>query len=63
MKGGIDMISNLYKEKVSALIAKAKEKGAIKSYSEFCKTNKGKEASLSKDEIIYYTSGNKGETR
>ena len=40
MKGGIDMVSNLYKEKVSAIIAKAKERGAIKSYSEFCKTNK-----------------------
>ena len=38
MKGGIDMVSNLYKEKVSAIIAKAKERGAIKSYSEFCKT-------------------------
>ena len=34
MKGGIDMVSNLYKEKVSAIIAKAKERGAIKSYSE-----------------------------
>ena len=63
MKGGIDMVSNLYKEKVSAIIAKTKERGAIKSYSEFCKTNKGKEAALSKDEIIYYTSENKGETR
>ena len=48
------MVSNLYKEKVSAIIAKAKERGAIKSYSEFCKTNKGKEAALSKDEIIVY---------
>lgn len=40
------MVSNLYKEKVSAIIAKAKERGAIKSYSEFCKTNKGKEATI-----------------
>lgn len=59
MRGGIDMVSNLYKEKVSAIIAKAKEKGAVKSYSEFTKSKKGKENALSKDEIIYYTSKNR----
>lgn len=57
------MVNNLYKEKVSALIAKAKERGSIKSYSQFCKTEEAKKTSLSKDEIIYYTSKNKGETK
>lgn len=57
------MVNSLYKEKVSALIAKAKERGAIKSYSQFCESSKGKATMLSKDEIIYYTSKNKGETK
>ena len=57
------MISNLYKEKVAGLISKAEKKGLIKTYSEFCKTKEGKETSLTKEEIIYYTSKNKGETK
>lgn len=57
------MVNNLYKQKVSAVIAKAKERGAIKSYSQFCKTDDAKKTALSKDEISYYTSRNKGETK
>lgn len=57
------MVNNLYKTKVTALIAKAKQKGAIKSYSQFCETEEGKKTALSEDEIIYYTSRNKGETK
>ena len=57
------MVNNLYKEKVTSLIARAKQKGAIKSYSQFCETNRAKENALSKDEIIYYTSKDKGETK
>ena len=57
------MVNNLYKSKVTDLIKKSKEKGLIKTYSEFCKTKKGEESELSKDEIIYYTSMNKGETK
>ena len=57
------MVNSLYKEKVSSLIAKAKERGAIKSYSQFCKTSDTKKTALSKDEISYYTSKNKGETK
>ena len=57
------MVNSLYKEKVSSLIAKAKERGAIKSYSQFCKTSDAKKTTLSKDEISYYTSKNKGETK
>lgn len=57
------MVNNLYNSKVADLIKKSKEKGLIKTYSEFCKTKKGEESELSKDEIIYYTSMNKGETK
>lgn len=57
------MVNNLYKKKVTSLIARAKQRGAIKSYSQFCETNRGKETALSKDEIIYYTSKDKGETK
>ena len=57
------MVSNLYKTKMSNLIAKAQEKGLIKKYSQFCKTEVGKKSALSKDEVNYYTSRNKGETK
>ena len=57
------MVNNLYKEKVSNLIAKAKEKGLVKTYSQFCKTETGKKNALSKDEVNYYTSASKGERK
>ena len=63
MRGAIKMVDNLYKSKVSKLIEKAQKKGMIKKYSDFCETEKGKKMALSKDEIIYYTSVNKGETK
>lgn len=56
------MVNSLYKAKITNLIAKAQKKGMIKTYSEFCKTDEGKKNTLSKDEIIYYTS-KKGETK
>ncbi len=57
------MVNNLYKTKVTALIEKAKKKNAIKTYSEFCNTKEGRDSALSRDEIIYYTSKSKGETK
>lgn len=57
------MVNNLYKSRVSALILKAKQKGLVKSYSQFCETKEGKETALSKDEVNYYTSRSKGETK
>lgn len=57
------MVDNLYKTKVAELILKAKKKGVTKTYSQFCETKEGKKASLTKDEIIYYTSKNEGATR
>lgn len=46
------MINNLYKARVTDLIAKAKEKGVIKTYSQFCETKEGKKASLTKEEEL-----------
>lgn len=57
------MVDNLYKSKVSKLIERAQKKGAIKKYSDFCKTEEGKKMALSEDETIYYTSVKKGETK
>lgn len=57
------MVNNLYKSRVSALVMKAKEKGLVKTYSQFCKTPEGKNSSLSKKEIDYYTSKCKGEKK
>ena len=57
------MVNNLYKSKVSSIVEKAKKKGLIKTYSEFCKTEEGKKTELSKDEIVYYTSMNEGEAK
>lgn len=56
------MVNNLYKAKVADLISKSKKKGAIKTYPQFCKTKEGKDTVLTKDEIMYYTSNNKGAT-
>ena len=55
------MVNNSYKAKVTDLISKAKEKGLVKSYSQFCQTKDAKQTSLSKDEVNYYTSQNKEE--
>ena len=57
------MVDNLYKSKVSKLIEKAKKKGLVKKYSDFCETEEGKKLALSKDETIYYTSVKKGEAK
>lgn len=57
------MVNNLYKNKVKELISKAKKKGLVKTYSDFCKTDEAKKTALSKDEIMYYTSGNEGATK
>lgn len=57
------MVNNLYKSKVAKIIEKSKKKGLVKTYSQFCKTNDGKNNALTEDEIIYYTSKNKGETK
>ena len=63
MRGGIKMVNNLYKSKVSKLIEKAQKKGAVKKYPDFCETEEGKKMALSEDETMYYTSVKKGETK
>lgn len=57
------MVNNLYKNRVSKLIANAKEKGLIKKYEEFSESEEGKNLALSKEEVDYYTSKRKGETK
>jgi hypothetical protein len=57
------MVNNLYKARVTDLIAKAKEKEKIKTYSQFCKTKDAKENALTKEEIIHYTSMQEGEVK
>lgn len=52
--GGIHMVNDSYKSKAKSILEKAKEKKAIKKYSEFCKTNVAKNNALSKQEITYY---------
>lgn len=57
------MVNNLYKSKVSKLIERAQKKGLVKKYSDFSETDEGKQMALSEDEIMYYTSEEKGETK
>ena len=55
------MADKNYKKRVSSLIKKAKEKGLVKTYDEFCKTDKAKKIALSEDDVAYYTSKQKGD--
>lgn len=57
------MVNNLYKSKVAGLIEKSKKRGLLRTYSEYCEKDEAERTALSKDEIIYYTSINKGETK
>lgn len=55
------MINDSYKSKVKNLVAKAKEKGAIKTYKQFCETEFAQINRLSEDEVKYYTYDTKDE--
>lgn len=57
------MVDNLYKDKVAKMIAKAKKKGLVKTYAQFCETKSSKEYALTKEEAHYYISKNKGEIK
>lgn len=57
------MSDKIDKSKISELTLKAKKKGLIKEYSEFCKSKEGKQSKLSDEEVIYYTSKNKKESK
>lgn len=50
------MDSTDYQLKVSIIIEKAKSKGLIKTYSEFCNSNYSEEFAVNEEEEIYYTS-------
>lgn len=57
------MKNNFDKTRIAELINKTKTKGKIKTYSEFCETKQANKTALSEEEIIYYTSRNKGENK
>lgn len=57
------MVKESYKERAKNLTKIAKEKGLIKTYDDFCKTDIAKKTALSKKEIAYYTSIDKGELK
>lgn len=54
------MVNVDYKKRAAELVKKARQKGLITKYSDFCKTKESKEYALSKQDVIYYTSKVKG---
>lgn len=54
------MVNDSYKGRAKALISKAKSKGLVQKYSDFCKSEIAKRATLSSEEVSYYTSRKKG---
>lgn len=57
------MVNNLYRARVTDLIERAKQKGLVKTYSQYCKTEDGKKTAMTKDETNYYTSRDKGDAK
>lgn len=55
------MVNNSLKNKAKELVARAKEKGLIKTYNEFCKSAPSKDDALSSEDVNYYTSRRKGD--
>ena len=53
------MVNKDYNTRTKGLIKRAKEKGLVKSYKEFCNTKIAEETKLSEDEVAYYISENK----
>ena len=49
------MITNSYKTKVSKLVEQAKEKGVVKTYSEFCENKISTQTAISEEEATYYS--------
>lgn len=54
------MIDEKLKERASNLVERAKKKGLIRTYDEFCETKEAEESALSEEDIIYYTSKYEG---
>lgn len=54
------MVDTDYKIKSAELVKKAQQKGLIKKYVDFCNTKEAKKYALTKEEVIYYTSKNRG---
>lgn len=52
------MVSDVYKKKVKDIVNKAKDKGLIRTYSEFCETEDLNILNVAEEEAVYYTSLN-----
>ena len=57
------MVSKDYNTRTKKLIKKAKEKGLVKSYKDFCNTKIAEETKLAEDEVAYYISEKKEEKK
>ena len=53
------MVDDNYKSKVKEVIEKAKQKGKIKTYSEFCKTDLAEKTKVSEEETKYFINKSK----
>lgn len=53
------MVDDSYKFKVKEVIEKAKKKGKIKTYSEYCKTEVAEKTKVSEEEANYYINKSK----
>ena len=62
-KGGIKMVNDSYRNRAKSIVSKAKEKGLVKTYADFCKTDVAKKSAVSSEDVSYYTSEKKGEAR
>lgn len=56
------MINKDYKSRAKALVKKAKDKGLVRSYNDFCNTDFSKETMLCEEEVSYYIAKNKEES-
>lgn len=54
------MVDVDYKRRATELVKKARQKGLITKYSDFCKSKESKDYAVSKQDVVYYTSKVKG---
>lgn len=57
------MVRNELKNKARSLVKKAEKSGLKKSYADFCNSDEAKEYALAEEEIVYYTSRRKEDTK
>ena len=57
------MVSKEYRKKAHDLVKRSKEKGLITKYKDWCKTKEAQEYSMKEEEVAYYISKKKEETK